>query len=682
MIAYPPTLLENSLVQDVVNLFYKYKIEAVPIVKSNGLICGIVTRSNIIEAMLQKISLSNSVSTIMTKSVITVLPDIELEEAWKIPVKHLPVVDKQNKIVGMLGRRDFLEVFYQEMLKAKSTVKQLLELNYSGVLIVNNYGIIKSINSIAERIIGVESSAILGKCVDDVVPNTDLMNVIMEGKIDKEEIISIGNNKYVVNRSPIYEECRIVGAISIIQDVVKNLKEQELQEINAANDRQSMLENILESLPQGIIVVDLNNKVLFANSSYEEIMGIPRDRLMNSSAEETIENSRLHVVLKTGVSELGKVQTVKGRKVVVNRVPIFKDGEMVGALGEAVFKDIQELESLLKRGKMAGDTSSNSVERKPGCPAIINFECIVGRSRKMIHAKNLASKVAVTDTTVLIQGESGTGKDLFAQAIHNASTRKNNKFVAINCAAIPVDLLEAELFGYDEGAFTGAKRGGKKGKFEIAEGGTLFLDEIGDMPLPMQAKLLRVMQNKTFEHVGGEQVKKCDVRIIAATNQNLKKMVDENKFREDLYYRLNVVCVETPPLRERQEDICELISLLMPEICAKLKVQTKQFAQESLDLLRSYSWPGNVRELVNVLEQIGATVSSMIVMPKHLPSNVLQRSKTVVNNVQGDCISGLGDEERRIREVLKDTKGNKVLAAKVLGIHRSTLYEKIKKYGI
>ena len=386
----------------------------------------------------------------------------------------------------------------------------------------------------------------------------------------------------------------------------------------------------------------------------------------------------MHVVLQTGIAEIGEFQVVDemGRKIIANRVPIFKDGEIIGAIGEAVFKDIQEVKQILKKGE---PTVSSKLLQKSNPDGNVSdgvgFEQIIGRNVAMVRAKSLAARVAPTDTTVLIYGESGTGKDLFAQAIHNASNRRNKKFVVINCAAIPAELLESELFGYDEGAFTGARKGGKKGKLELAEGGTLFLDEIGDMPLPMQAKLLRVLQNRTFEHIGGLIVKKCNVRIIAATNRNLEQMVKKETFREDLYYRMNVITIRIPSLRDRKEDISEMINILMPQICTKANEAVKKFSIEAMKIMCNYSWPGNVREMINILEQIAATIDSMLIQPRHLPEIIFHQ-----NWLKGDFDEG--NEADIIKNALKAASGNKVIAAKILGIHRSTLYEKIKKYRL
>lgn len=676
----PKTLMLDNTLKDAAFLFYKYRIGGAPVINSNHEVCGLVTRGHIIEANVNQMPLSQPISAIMTQGVIVVHPESTLEEAWQIPVGQLPVVDHENRLVGIVSRQDFMGIFYTQMRRARDEVQALVRSAHNGIIVINAYGIIDVFNEAAARIIGVAENEARGKFIFDIIPNTGLLRVLQTGESELKSDIKVGDQSLTVNRSPICEGPKVVGALAVIQDTSKSTDM--TQKLATTQHQVEALECIFESLKQGIIVVDNNNIINLVNHSYEDIMGIPREELLGQTAKATIENSRMHIVLKTGVPELAEFQSVKGRKVLVNRVPMFKDGKITGAIGEAVFKDISEVDALLQREKVFACSESANEAMKDKAPAKTSFENIIGRSRSIVHVKNLASKAATTDSTVLIVGESGTGKDLFAQAIHNASQRSQRPMVSVNCAAIPTELLEAELFGYDEGAFTGAKKGGKKGKFDLAEGGTLFLDEIGDMPLPMQAKLLRVMQDKTFEHVGGERVRTCDVRIIAATNKQLEQMVQKGTFREDLYYRLNVICLEVPPLRERKEDIGEIIEFLVPGICHRLRIPLKQFTPEALALLRSYYWPGNVRELINILEQIGATVSSPLITPKHLPPLVLHQPGRKKGHDLGVGQISAESEKEYIEEALRYTKGNKALAAKVLGIHRSTLYERIKKYNL
>jgi len=294
----------------------------------------------------------------------------------------------------------------------------------------------------------------------------------------------------------------------------------------------------------------------------------------------------------------------------------------------------------------------------------------------------MARKAAASNTTVLIQGETGVGKEIFAHAIHSASSRKDKPFIKVNCAAIPHDLLESELFGYEEGAFTGARKKGKPGKFELAHEGSIFLDEIGDMPLPMQAKLLRVIQEKELERIGGVSTIAVDVRIIAATNQNLEELVKTGRFRSDLYYRLNVIPVVIPPLRQRKEDIPEFIEFALQKM-AQQTGHKPVFSEEAMEALCNYHWPGNVRELFNVVERIVSLHEGEVIEKRDLPAAIRGKRPRQMTRKNLSLKEYLEEAEKEaITIAMQEAKGNKNLAAQILGIHRITLYEKLKKYSL
>ena len=271
---------------------------------------------------------------------------------------------------------------------------------------------------------------------------------------------------------------------------------------------------------------------------------------------EVIENTKLHDIVKTGKTQIGEIQIIKGQQVIASRLPIIKDNKIIGAIGKVIFKDITDFYDMSKKIiTMEKEIKYYKDQLKKQKSAKYSFSNIIGESKSLMEVKNICQRAAMSDSNVLIMGESGTGKELFAHAIHNASDRASGPFVKINCAAIPSELLESELFGYEGGAFTGAKKEGKVGKFELANGGSIFLDEIGDMPLQMQVKLLRVLQEREIERIGSTKTRPINVRIISATNKNLEEEVKTANFREDLYYRLNVMSVNIEPLRKRKDDI-------------------------------------------------------------------------------------------------------------------------------
>ena len=449
-------------------------------------------------------------------------------------------------------------------------------------------------------------------------------------------------------------------------------------------DSFEMLVDILNYAYEGYVLVDPNGKIVKMN--YEKLMGIKEEDAIGKPVEEIIENTRMHIVVKTGKKELRDVQRIQGHDMITNRIPIIKQDKIIGAVGTVLFKDISEVKELAhqlldlqsKINKYRGE-----IERIEGSK--YSFDSIITRNPKMEYLKKVGRMAAETNSTVLITGESGTGKELFAHAIHRASYRKGEAFIAINCAAIPKDLLESELFGYDSGAFTGARKEGKVGKFELASGGTIFLDEIGDMPLEMQAKILRVLESKEFERIGSNKKVSFDARVIAATNENIEEAIKKGKFREDLYYRLNVITIEIPPLHERIEDIEPLSQDILAFLLREMNLGEKELARETIKILKSYSWPGNVRELRNVLERAINLSTGRIILPEHLPERLMNRASYIVGDP--DDIPLLKDvvlvaEKEAIEKALVLTKGNKSLAAEKLGIHRTALYKKIDKYKI
>jgi transcriptional regulator with PAS, ATPase and Fis domain len=683
MTPYPRTLKGSDTLKDAARLFFKYRVNGAPVVDDQGQVCGLITNAHLVEAIINDLPFTLPVDRVMTKNVVTVNPEHTLEEVWQIPMSRLPVVSAENKLVGMLTQRDFLNAFYTQMRRAIDEVDALVRSAHNGIVVVNAYGIVTTFNEATAKLTGIEAKEAIGRHICAIIPDTGLIRVLDTGNPETGCEITINGITLFSNRSPICEGPKIVGALAIIQDTSELIHI--ARQLTNTQLHAEALENIFECAPQGIVVLDKNGVVIKVNRAYEEAFGISREELLGNRACDVIENTRLHIVLQTGVPELGDIQECRGRHLIVNRMPLFKGDEIIGVIGEAVFKDINQIDQIWERIHTR-EKESGEYRQKLNSRQLTSrtLDTICGRSRAIVTAKNLAMKAAAADSNVLITGESGTGKELFAQAIHSMSQRGAQPFVAVNCSAIPAELLEAELFGYEDGAFTGARRGGKKGKFQLADTGTIFLDEIGDMPLAMQAKLLRIIEDRKVEPLGGVSVYPVDVRIIAATNRPLYTMVQDKMFREDLYYRLNVISLPVPPLRERREDIGELIGVLAERVSQKLGQPPKQFAPETLLLLRNRHWPGNVRELLNLLEQLAATVTSPVILPKHLPgAGTIQPQGC--GPQAGEEQSGSmpeNEEYQRIVEFLKQAGGNKALAAKLMGIHRSTLYEKLKKYQL
>ena len=426
----------------------------------------------------------------------------------------------------------------------------------------------------------------------------------------------------------------------------------------------SQLLTVLNLLHDGILLINDQQKVTHFNTLACKLLDI--DGEQEHALYQLLDDKKLWHAVERGEPFSGPI---RGKRVATQLycdvVPIKNNGVIEGAV--ITLKDIKQIKKLVK------EATVSEIET--------HFSQIIGDSPKMNALKAMALHVAPSKATLLIQGESGTGKELLARAIHQSSKRKGNAFIAINCGAIPENLLESELFGYEEGSFTGARRGGKLGKFELAHNGTIFLDEIGDMPLHLQVKILRVLQERRVERIGGSRSIPLDVRVIAATHRDLDEMVKTGEFREDLYYRLNVIPLTIPPLRERLEDVPILVQFYLDYYSTVTDRSVSGITQETIDILANYPWPGNVRELGNVVEYCVTMVAGGEITSDILP----QRIKTALKPESRNSTLNLKLLERETimkALTLVDSEGHKDDAAKLLGISRATLYRKIKDYQI
>ena len=433
------------------------------------------------------------------------------------------------------------------------------------------------------------------------------------------------------------------------------------------------LEAVVSSAHDAVIAVDRSSRITLVNEQAKTLLGLSGE-VIGKPITDYIPHSDMLRVLKTGRQELGDVATVMDRTIVVNRIPVIVKDQVVGAVSN--FKEIVDIQKM--------EMSLRKKLHDNGLEARYRLESIIGSSPQIRTAREHAAVFARTNATVLITGESGTGKEMFAQGIHLESSRALGPFLAVNCAALPESLLESELFGYEEGAFTGAKKGGKPGLFELAHGGTLFLDEIGEMPLRIQVHLLRVLQERRVRRVGGERIIPVDVRIIAATNRNLEREIRQERFRADLYYRINMLQLEVPPLRERLSDIPALVGSMILEMNEQHRQKIERIDEGVYPLLQSYHWPGNVRELRNMVERMvllakEGKIDAEMVKPLMAGKT---RAEAEAPLVPGMPEPSMNPEVERITAALKVAKYNKSLAAKALGMDRSTLWRKIKQYRI
>lgn len=437
---------------------------------------------------------------------------------------------------------------------------------------------------------------------------------------------------------------------------------------------------ILDSLYDGVLIADNECIVKYINPSYTRITKVEAKDIIGQSLTTIRPGARLPNVIKNG-EKLLRIQRKEGDiEYVVNMSPIIEDGEVIGGISILnEITDVYKLTEELNKSNIIIQSLKRQVKSIE--QAKYDFHHIICKDEKSLEIKTLAKKVASTDLNVLITGESGTGKELYASSIHNGSGRKNGPFIAVNCATFEGNLLESELFGYEEGAFTGAKKGGKIGLFELADGGTLFLDEVSEIGFGLQAKLLRVLQEGTIRHIGGLKERSLNVRIIAATNKKLENMIKEGKFREDLYYRIAVIPINIPSLRERREDIKPLVEHFLNQFANKIKRKI-EINSDALNMILNYNWPGNIRELKNTIEFASNMAEDYIITPEFLPKKI--QAEGIKNNLVK--LKPLEEviKEAEINEIKKailiygDSVEGKKKVAEALGISLATLYNKLK----
>ncbi|MDK2865779.1 MAG: hypothetical protein PWP51_167 [Clostridiales bacterium] len=573
------------------------------------------------------------------------------------------------------------DILQNNLLTADNIFKHIA----NGLVVINEKEDIIMFNSEAERIFGMSASSVIGKKILDVLPNSRLPQVVKTRKPEIAYTNRIGQFTVVSNVTPIIIEQSCKGAISIFEDITKLVHiSWELNEIKELKEKYQL---ILETVQDGICVINQTGVITYINAAYQKICGESYENLIGKNVMEIAPNGNRAKVLNSGRKIIGGITTKEnGTQIIANVTPIIVDGHGKGVL--SVVKDITAVKELVdklhKVSAKAAYLEEELIRTKKIGPA---FDRIIGTGGKIMDAMAIASKAAGSRYTVMINGESGTGKELMAEAIHYSSDRAGEPFIRVNCAAIPPTLMESELFGHEKGAFTGAYKT-KYGKFELANNGTIFLDEIGEMDKNMQVKLLRVVQNREFQRVGGEETIKLDIRIIAATNRRLEDLVKEGSFREDLYYRLNVIPILLPPLRERKEDIPVLVETFTKRICEELSKPKITYARSVMDALTRYPWPGNIRELENLLERTLLLLEGDVVTLKdlpsyvieHLPSSELQTAEIV--EVNSGKVESWETYEKRIIEHALIQYGSCNAAGKALGINHKTVSAKAKKYHL
>jgi len=689
LIKKPPlTLCPEQTIGDVLRLWQTHPIGVVGIVDEQGRLLGVVGSGLTLRAGTS-LSLDTPLAEVMETNFISMSPDVYQEEAWAAPSEVIAIVDADGKLQGISTKYDLAASLYPYTKFISRELDAVLNAANTGIISINKDGIITTFNPAAEKITRRSRKEAIGKFLADVVIPTGLLEVLGTGESKFGERLpvkySIGTRIYVSNRSPIIEDGKVVGAVGIFQDISEiEFISNELESVKELNKE---LKALIESSYDGILIARCDGVVTQVNKAYTRMTGLKAENIIGRPFQKLVDgghyaSSIVDSVLKKKkavtnlqTSPLGNRLLITGNPVLNERCEIIRVVINVRDLTEfeKLRQELQDSKNLNRRyqAELCSRHGQQEQEQK-----------LSSNSPVMQSVIDLCTRVAQVDSTVLLIGDSGVGKEVLAKHIHSHSARKQGPFIKINCGAIPETLLESELFGYERGAFTGAGKDGKPGIFEMAHNGTLLLDEVGDLPLSLQVKLLRVLQDKEITRVGGTKTRSVDVRILAATNRNLADMVQQGSFREDLFFRLNVVPVQIPPLRDRRSDIVPLVNYFCEKYYKKYGIR-KQFSPEVLKIFYEYHWPGNIRELENIVERMVVTAPETVITPKHLPESLRYvvkntSAKVVVQGVLPFKEALLEMESQLINEAL-NLYGSTYKAAKVLGIDQSTVIRKLQK---
>lgn len=564
--------------------------------------------------------------------------------------------------------------------------QEVIDAISQGIVIINRDGIITILNRAAETLLGIGAREALNRPINEIIPANGLMDVIRTGEAQLSRKVDLGERTIVVNRTPIMRDGEIDGAVAVFEDI--SVLEKMTRELASVKELKDDLEAIFNSSYDEIFVIDGKGFVTKVNKISETYYGASTDEIIGQNVLELEKKGFFRPsVTKMVFEEKRRItsaqKTRSGKELIVTANPVFNEaGEITRVVVNS--RDITELTNLRQKltdTEKLAENYRNQIMRLQ--KEKISSDEVVAQSPQMKQLMDLVEKIAQVDSTVLITGESGVGKGIIAARIHKLSRRKPGPFITINCGAIPANLLESELFGYDPGAFTGARKEGKKGLIQLGDGGTVFLDEVADLPLNLQVKLLQVIQQRTLIRVGGSRQIGVDVRFIAATNRDIRQMVKDGSFREDLFYRLNVIPLTIQPLRYRTDDIMPLVEHFLGIFNGRYGI-SKKFSPEAREMLVKYHWPGNVREVENIVERLMVTTESSEILPAHLPDYIVNSVESPGSRVYVLDICPLEEAVRQVEKQLLQKAyerfDNTYRMAEALKINQSTVVRKMKKY--
>lgn len=681
------TLSPEQTAREVAGIFVENRIDSAPVVDKDCRLLGLVTKTHLLRVFSQGMDGNTPIGEVMTREVRTCHPEDELGELLYPEVGRFPII-KDDKVVGMVTRTNLLKVFFDSYHKISTELDAIINSTHNLIISVDEQGRIEVFNKAAEGLLGKKAEEVRGRDMTELFPSTGLVEVVKTGKPQTLQRVKMNGRCLISNRTPIIKDGKITGAVAVLQDISE--VEEISRELRYVKELNEELDAVFESSFDGLYIADANGITLRLNKAFERITGINGREFLNRNVDDIVKEgivsqSVTALVLKSREPVTIIQQTKTGKTTLATGNPVFdKHGNIFRVVCNV--RDITELNMLKQKLEQAKGLSEHYENQLRSLRLqYTGWGKMVVKSLKMRKLMDTITRVARVDSTVLITGDSGTGKELVAEIIHNHSPRKNGRFIKVNCGAIPESLLESELFGYEPGAFTGAKKEGKAGHFELANGGTLFLDEIGDLPLNLQVKLLRALQSREIMRLGGSKPLKIDVRIVAATNRDLVEMVRRKEFREDLYYRLNVVPINIPPLRERKEELPALVVHFLQLFNRKYN-QVKRISPEVVDVFMDYSWPGNVRELENLIERLVVVTPGDVISKKDLPPYLGSLTRNSSSKVYVSDIIPLREAvecvEKQILEKAYVKYRTTRQMAKELKVDASTIVRKAAKYGI
>jgi PAS domain S-box-containing protein len=680
---YPITLNERDPFGKAVELFASHKTNGIPIINDEGIMTGIISLARAFRLLREAIDQATPLEDVMIRDPIVIESEEDIDELIGRPVSVLPVV-KDERLVGMYSMPDTIRAYYNSTKILRFELDAIIRGLYNGIVTIDASEIIRVINPAAAAALDVDIDEVIDKNINDVFPQAGMSEVMRSGQAAINRKIRYGDKTFLVTCTKAEGDYEI--GIAIINDFTELAVVYE--ELSQTKELMRELATIIETSSDGILVADEKGEIVKVNTAladiftekteailgkniadYKEVFGeniLDRLYARREDVEKGKETKSLPLYAKVGATRL---------MVVVNPI-IAKDGSYSGFVAD--IQDITRVHDLERQVNRLDILYRQEIKKSAAAEKYVFTD---PASRRLLEK---ILQVAKVDSTVLITGESGVGKEVVAEILFNSGSRADKAFVKINCGAIPETLLESELFGYEPGAFTGAGKKGKIGILEIANNGTIFLDEIGALPIPLQVKLLRVLQSQEIMRVGGVAPRKIDVRVIAATNIDLEEMVRLGRFRPDLYYRLNVVPIFVMPLRERKEDIPALLHHFLGKYNAKYK-QNKSFGASAIKQMLQYGWPGNVRELENMVERSVVTSDGDTIeeLPEEMPHGSAALSVKPedirFNKNYKDIVNGY--ETILLRKALEQYGTTRKMSA-ALGLNQSTIVKKMSRLGI